>query len=207
MEKRRLTSFYNLDDFEIAHREIVDIWIKYKESKHDMTVAQLCNVRDEITILGGQIADMDVDLFYDYAMLKTRTRKKELEERERLEVEYRAKKITAAADKARYQAELVVMDDREEEAMAKAIHLRAYNLYSFSIPEMLRSIASRLNALLRTMPIGAPPTSETTVMPSMNKFTHDSDNFEEISRRYGYSAQDILEDDIDAEANPITTDD
>jgi hypothetical protein len=198
MEKRRLTSFYSLTDFEIAHQEVVDVWIKYKEEKHNMTVAELCNTRDDITILGGQIADMDVDLYYDYAMLKTRTRKRELEEREKLEVEYRAKKVTAAADKARYQAELLVSADREEEALAKAIHLRAYNLYSFSIPEMLRSIASRINALMRTMPIGAPPTTETTAMPSMNKFTHDSDNFEEISRRHGFTASgdDILDEGV-----------
>lgn len=204
---RQLTSFYTLDDFEIAHSEIVDLWSKYKREKLDMTVAELCTIRDDIAIVGGQIADMDVDLYFDYAMLKVNTRKKELEEREKLEVEYRAKKITAAAEKARYRAELYVIKDRQEEALAKAIHLRAYHLFNFSVPEMLKAIASRINALVRTMPIGAPPAEGAKDMPSMRRYTDDTDNFDVISRRYGFTGDDLLEDDIDAEADLSTDDD
>lgn len=181
----------------------------YKRNKHTMDLLEVINAREELAIHNSELGDIGADLLIDKMDTELQQRMTFLELKEKYEEEFRTtkrpdgSKWTDVENRARYKAEMETRELQETADKARAIYVRAFNLYAKSIPEVLNAMSGRIAFLLKLMQAQAAPAQPIengALLPSGRKYAAQDDGFSEFSTTYRTAAGDPGEVDDDLEA-------
>jgi hypothetical protein len=146
---------YCVDDLEDILSDIRGRVMSYKKNKHEMSAVDMQDVRDDLSILRFQLADIGADLYGWKIESASKYENDRLKREEEIETELNAltkkgDKQVNVADRAKRRAKLDISAD--EMNRNDKLNKLAINLYQHALPDLLNSIASHIAVKVRYNP-------------------------------------------------------
>lgn len=151
--------FYSTQDLVEILTAISDLCAHYKENKHHMSREDVISVREDLAMYRVQLGEIEADLFEEKLSAELSYDGAKDTKTEELVNEYAAlaktpQKVSYPEDKAKRRAKLDCYDMAVAMNKAKAIHRKASILVLNTLPDVLNSMANRVNFLSSTPPTG-----------------------------------------------------
>ncbi len=199
---------YTTADLNQAIADVQRIRDNYREAKHTLDVLQVIERREELAAANSFLGEVGADVTGYKLQTEQAHRRALLAATEKWEHEFNTtdnpdtkKKWTSVDNRARYKAELECDDLLRDVGIAKRTYNHVYFLYAKTIPDLLNAMSSRIQFLLKLMPVGTPmgqmeidEAEKTLPMPSRWRKGED-DEFTLFDAARHQEEDDYLDDD------------